>query len=76
MEKEKLLDINKCIWPYYDSHLLLKILDFYLKENVYEKTKVLEQKLKVLSLTKMDSELRNTYKELKRESDFPSCICF
>jgi len=74
MAETKKADISTCIWPYYDSGLLLKILDFYITKNVYDKHKLLEQKLKVLSFTKMNEIARSVYKELSGHENYPACI--
>lgn len=71
MAETKDIDVNKFMWPYYDPSLLLRFLDFYLKEKVYDKKGILEQKMKVLSCTKMDSTLRGTFKELQGNENYP-----
>ena len=71
MAETKKVDINACMWPYYDPSLLLKILDFYQKNNTYDKAKLLEQRLKVLSCTMMNSAARSVYKELYGHENFP-----
>jgi hypothetical protein len=71
MAETKDTDINKFMWPYYDPSLLLKILDFYQKEKVYDAKTILNQRVKVLSCTKMDTALRNTFKELHGNTNYP-----
>eukprot|EP00826_Nyctotherus_ovalis_P031869 TRINITY_DN2563_c0_g2_i13.p1 TRINITY_DN2563_c0_g2~~TRINITY_DN2563_c0_g2_i13.p1 ORF type:complete len:158 (+),score=62.88 TRINITY_DN2563_c0_g2_i13:179-652(+) len=60
-------DINSLMWPYYDPSLLLKLLDFHLKEKVYDQKAVLEQRAKVLSATRLDSAFRSALKDLDRD---------
>jgi len=71
MAETKDTNINKFMWPYYDPSLLLKILDFYQKEKVYDNKAILNQRIKILSYTKMDEELRNTFKEFHGNTNYP-----
>lgn len=72
MAEFKDVDINKFMWLYYDPCLLLKIIDFYLKEKVYDRQELLEQRVRVLSCTRMDSKLRAAFKELHGNDNYPS----
>ena len=76
MAEIKAADINASMWPFFDNGLLLKITDFYLEKNVYEKRKLLEQKLKILSCTMMNSNARSVYKELYNHETYPACTIF
>lgn len=73
MAEIKTVDINACMWPFFDNGLLLKITDFCIQKNVYEKRKMLEQKLKLLSCTMMNSSARSVYKELYNHETYPAC---
>jgi len=72
MSESKKLDINVSLWQYYDSTLLIKIIDFYLKKGTYDKSKLLAQKLKVLGNTNLDALARTTFKELHGNDKYPS----
>ncbi len=72
MAENKKADINACMWPYYDPSLLLKILDFYLAKATHDKPKLLEQKLKILSCTMMNTAARSVYKELYGHENYPA----
>ena len=67
------VNINKYIWPYYDHGLLLKILDFYLEHNLYDKEKIVSEKLNVLCHTMMISSIKGAHKLLYGNENLPSC---
>lgn len=60
-------DINSLMWPYYDPSLLLKLLDFHLKEKVYDQRAVLEQRARVLSATRLDAAFRSALQDVGRD---------
>lgn len=52
----------------------LKMVDFYIEKQVFDKPKLLEQKLKLLSSTMMNENARAVYKELNNTDKFPQRI--
>ena len=58
MAEMKGKDVNECIWPFFDNGLLLKIVDFYIEKQAFDKPKLLEQKLKLHSFTMMNENAR------------------
>ncbi len=73
MAEVKTPDINAYLWPYFDSGLLLKLIDFYIAKGTHDKRALLAQKLKTLSFTMMDSAARSAYKELNGNENYPAC---
>ena len=73
MAEIKSVDINSHSWPFFDSALLLKMLDFHIGKGTHDKQKLLGQKLKVISGTNMNSNARSVYKELYNHENYPAC---